>query len=241
MYRNWRNLIKPKNVDQDKEAGSEIYGKFSVKPLERGFGQTLGNAIRRVLLSSLQGAAIVSVRIENVLHEFATIPAVIEDVSEILLNLKQVRLRLETGDQATIHLDISGEKKVTAADIKVPENVTILTPDQHIATLTGEGKLKMEMVVKMNKGYVPSERNKSEKDPIGTIPLDSIHSPIKRVNYTISNARVGQVTDYDALTVEIWTDGSIQPMDALAFSSKILKEHLQIFINFEEVPEPVLE
>ena len=241
MYRNWRNLIKPKNVDQDKEAGSEIYGKFSVKPLERGFGQTLGNAIRRVLLSSLQGAAIVSVRIENVFHEFATIPAVIEDVSEILLNLKQVRLRLETGDQATIHLDISGEKKVTAADIKVPENVTILTPDQHIATLTGEGKLKMEMVVKMNKGYVPSERNKSEKDPIGTIPLDSIHSPIKRVNYTISNARVGQVTDYDALTVEIWTDGSIQPMDALAFSSKILKEHLQIFINFEEVPEPVLE
>jgi DNA-directed RNA polymerase subunit alpha len=242
MYRNWRNLIKPKSVEQhDKGDLRETYGKFTIKPLERGFGQTLGNALRRVLLSSLQGAGIVSIRIENVLHEFATIPGIVEDVSEIILNLKQVRLRLESGDTETIRLEVSGEKQVTAGDIIAGENVTIHNPEQHIATLSAEGKIKMELVVKMNKGYVPAERNKSEKDPVGTIALDSTHSPIRRVNYTISNARVGQMTDYDALTVEIWSDGSVQPIDALAFSSKILKEHLQIFINFEEVPEPILE
>ena len=241
MYRNWRNLIKPKSVEQDKDISTASYGKFVIKPLERGFGQTLGNALRRVLLSTLQGAAITAVRIEGVLHEFATMPGVVEDVAEILLNLKQVRLRLETGDQDIIRLDVSGDKKVTAADIETGENVTILNPEQHIATLSSEGKLKMEIVVSMNKGYVPSERNKSEKDPVGTIPLDSAHSPIKRVNYTIGSARVGQMTDYDALTMEMWTDGSVQPIDALAFGSKILKEHLQIFINFEEIPEPVIE
>jgi DNA-directed RNA polymerase subunit alpha len=209
--------------------------------LERGFGQTLGNALRRVLLSSLQGAAITSVRIDGVLHEFATIPGVVEDVSDIILNLKQVRLKIHSGDEDIIRLDVKGDREVKAGDITVNENVTILNPDLPIATISSEGRLKIEMSVKMGKSYVPSERNKSEKDPVGTIAIDSIHSPITKVNYTVTNARVGQMTDYDRLTMEIWSDGSVQPADALAFSAKILKEQLQIFINFEEIPEPIIE
>ncbi|MBI1908707.1 MAG: DNA-directed RNA polymerase subunit alpha [Deltaproteobacteria bacterium] len=241
MHRNWRNLIKPKGLEFEREGGTPHYGKFVARPLERGFGLTLGNALRRVLLSSLQGAAITSVKIEGVLHEFATIPGVVEDVADFLLNLKQVRLKLHSGDQDTIRIDLKGEREIKAGDIITGENVTILNPDLVIAHLSHDGKLKVEMTVKMNKGYVPSERNKSEKDAIGTIPVDSIHSPIVRVNYTVTNARVGQMTDYDRLTLEIWTDGSIQSVDALAFAAKILKEQLQIFINFEELPEPVIE
>ena len=241
MHRNWRNLIKPKTLEFEREATSPNYGKFVARPLERGFGQTLGNALRRVLLSSLQGAAITSVRIDGVLHEFATIPGVIEDVSDIILNLKQVRLKIHSGDEDIIRLDVKGDREVKAGDITVNENVTILNPDLPIATISSEGRLKIEMSVKMGKSYVPSERNKSEKDPVGTIAIDSIHSPITKVNYTVTNARVGQMTDYDRLTMEIWSDGSVQPTDALAFSAKILKEQLQIFINFEEIPEPIIE
>ncbi len=241
MYRNWRNLIKPKLLEYEKETGTPTYGRFIARPLERGFGQTLGNALRRILLSTLQGAAITNVKIDGVLHEFGTIPGVVEDVSDILLNLKQVRLKIHSGDQDTIHLSLKGEKDVRAGDIDTGENVTILNPDLHIATLHSEGKLKMEIVVKLGKGYVPSERNKSEKDPIGMIALDSIHSPVTKVNYTVTNARVGQMTDYDRLSLEIWTDGSVLPSDALAFTAKIMKEQLQIFINFEEIPEPLIE
>jgi DNA-directed RNA polymerase subunit alpha len=241
MYRNWRNLIKPKLLEYEKESGTPTYARFIARPLERGFGQTLGNALRRILLSSLQGAAITNVKIDGVLHEFGTIPGVVEDVSDILLNLKQVRLKLHSGDQDTIRLEAKGERDVKAGDIHTGENVTVLNPDQHIATLHSEGKLRMEIAVKMNKGYVPSERNKSEKDAIGMIALDSIHSPVTKVNYTVTNARVGQMTDYDRLSLEIWTDGSVQPADSLAFAAKILKEQLQIFINFEEIPEPVIE
>ncbi len=241
MYRNWRNLIKPKFLELERESLTPTYGRFIARPLERGFGQTLGNSIRRILLSSLQGAAITNVKIEGVLHEFGTIPGVVEDVSDILLNLKQVRLKLHSGDQDTIHLDMKGEKEVTAGDIETGENITVLNPDQPIASLGPEGRLRMELTVKMGKGYVPSERNKSEKDPIGMVAVDSIHTPITKVNYTVTNARVGQMTDYDRLSLEVWTDGSVQPADAVAFAAKIMKEQLQIFINFEEIPEPVIE
>jgi DNA-directed RNA polymerase subunit alpha len=241
MYRNWRNLIKPKFLEYEKDSGTPTYGRFIARPLERGFGQTLGNALRRILLSSLQGVAITNAKIDGVLHEFGTIPGVVEDVSDILLNLKQVRLRLHSGDQDTLRLEIKGDHEVKAGDIIGGENVTILNPDLHIATVNSDGKLKVEMSVKMNKGYVPSERNKNEKDPIGMIALDSIHSPVTKVNYTVTNARVGQMTDYDRLSLEVWTDGSVMPADALAFAAKILKEQLQIFINFEEIPEPVIE
>ncbi len=241
MYRNWRNLIKPKGLEFEKEVNAPYYGKFVARPLERGFGQTLGNALRRVLLSSLQGAAIQSIRIDGVLHEFATIPGVVEDVSDIILNLKQLRLKIHSGDEETIRLNIKGEHEVKASDIEANDNVTILNPDMHIASLSSEGQLRMEMKVSMGKGYIPSERNKSEKDPIGTIAIDSIHSPITKVNYAVTNARVGQMTDYDRLTMEIWTDGSVLPTDALAFAAKIMKEQVQIFINFEEIPEPVIQ
>ncbi len=241
MYRNWRNLIKPKQLEFEKETVSATYGRFIARPLERGFGQTLGNALRRVLLSSLQGAAITNVKIDGVLHEFGTITGVVEDVSDILLNLKQVRLKIHSGDQDTIRIDLKGDKEITAGDIQTGENVTVLNPDQHIATMNSDGKLRIEMTVRLNKGYVPSDRNKSEKDSIGLIAMDSIHSPVIKVNYTVTNARVGQMTDYDRLSLEIWTDGSVQASDALAFSAKILKEQLQIFINFEEIPEPVVE
>lgn len=241
MYRNWRNLIKPKQLEFERESSSPNYGKFVIRPLERGFGQTLGNSLRRILLSSLQGAAITKVKIDGVLHEFGTIPGVVEDVSDILLNLKMVRLKLHSGDQDTVRLDIKGEKDVVAGDIQTGENVSVLNPDHPIATLTGDGRIKMEISVMIGKGYVPSERNKSEKDPIGTIALDSTHSPVTKVNYMVTNARVGQMTDYDRLSLEVWTDGSVSPADSVAFAAKILKEQLQIFINFEEVPEPVIE
>ncbi len=241
MYRNWRNLIKPKYLEFEKDSATSLYGKFVARPLERGFGQTLGNALRRVLLSSLQGSAITSIKIDGVLHEFGTIPGVVEDVSDIILNLKQVRLKLHNGEQDTVRLDIKGDKEITAADINTNENITILNPDQHIVTSNTDGHLKMEMEVKLDKGYRPSERNKGENDPIGTIAIDSIHSPVTKVNYTVTNARVGQMTDYDKLTLEVWTDGSVEPADAVAFAAKILKEQLQIFINFEEIPEPVIE
>lgn len=241
MYRNWRNLIKPKMLEFDQESSTSTYGKFIARPLERGFGITLGNALRRILLSSLQGAAITKVKIDKVLHEFGSMPGVTEDVSDILLNLKQTRLRLHSGDIDVMKLKVEGPMEVKAEHIETGENITILNPEQHIATLNQDGKISMEMTVAMNKGYVPGERNKDEKDPVGTIPLDSTHSPISRVNYSVTNARVGQQTDYDRLTMEVWTDGSVQPSDASAFAAKILKEQLQIFINFEEIPEPIIE
>lgn len=238
MYRNWRNLIRPKSLQFDREDLSPTYGKFEVKPLERGFGITLGNSLRRILLSSLQGAAITAVKIDGVLHEFSTIPGVREDVTDILLNLKQVRFRLHQGERATISLAATANAEVTAGDIVTSANLEILNPEQHIATLGPEGKLKMEMTVRLGKGYVPAERNKEEGMSIGTIAVDAIHTPIVRVNYTIANARVGQMTDYDRLVLEIWTDGAVRPDDALAFAAKILKEQLQVFINFEELAEP---
>ncbi len=238
MYQNWRSLIRPKGISFDATEVSTTYGKFEVRPLERGFGTTIGNSLRRILLSSLQGAAIVGAKIDGVLHEFSTLPGVREDISDILLNLKQVRIKLHDVREATLTLKTSEEKALTAADIEAPGQAEILNPDQQIATIGSGGKIAMELLVRMGKGYVPADRNKDENMPIGMIALDALHSPVRRVNYTVTNARVGQMTDYDRLTLEVWTDGSIRPEDAIAYAAKILKEQLQIFINFEEVEEP---
>jgi DNA-directed RNA polymerase subunit alpha len=237
MYRNWRELISPKKLELDPKTSSRFFGKFACEPLERGFGITIGNALRRIMLSSLQGAAVTSVKIDAVLHEFSTIPGVREDVTDIILNLKEVRLKLHGEEPRTIEVDKAGAGAVTAGDFNCPPEVEILNPEQHIATLSKDGRLCMEMQVKSGKGYVPAERNVEEDAAIGVIPMDAIFSPIRRVNYVVSQARVGQITDYDKLTMEIWTDGSVMPEDALAFAAKILKEQMTIFINFDEEPE----
>ena len=237
--RNWRELIKPKSISIEEDSRTYSYGKFVCEPLERGFGITIGNALRRILLSSLQGAAIVSVKFDDVVHEFSTIPGVREDVTDVILNLKQIKLRLVDSEDTVIRLSKEGEGAVTAQDIETDGAVEILNPEQHIATLNKEAKLGMEMVVKMGKGYLSTETVKSGEQAIGEIPVDAIFSPIQKVNYVVTNARVGQITDYDKLTLEIWTDGSVTPEDALAYAAKILKEQMQPFINFQEEPEPL--
>ena len=235
MYqKNWKDLIRPKRLEVEKESSTPFYGKFTAEPLERGFGITIGNSLRRILLSSLQGAAIASVKFDGVLHEFSAIPGVKEDVTEIILNLKEVRLKLHTEGPKTIRVKAEGARELKAGDIQTGDAVEILNPEHHIATLSKDSKLSMEMVVKTGRGYVPAERNKEETQPIGTIPIDAIFSPIKKVNYTVTNARVGQRTDYDKLILEVWTDGSLNPEEAVAYSAKILKDQLSIFITFDE-------
>jgi len=236
--KNWRELIKPRRIEIDQESYSNSYGKFVAEPLERGFGITIGNSLRRILLSSLQGAAIVSVKFDGVLHEFSTVPGVLEDVTDIILNLKQIKVKLLDTEEAVIELEKHGEGEVKAGDINTHGFVEILNPDQHIASINKEATLKMEMAVKTGKGYVPAERNKPKDQPIGVIPIDAVFSPIKKVNHVVTNARVGQITDYDRLTLEIWTDGTVLPEDAMAYAAKILKEQMNAFINFEEEAEP---
>jgi len=241
MYKNWRDLIKPKKIQVETETLTTNYGKFYAEPFERGFGTTLGNSLRRVLLSSLQGAAISSVRIKGVLHEFSAIPGITEDVSDIILNLKGVCLKMYGSESRIIRVIHKGAGIITAGNIITDQNVEILNHDHHIATCASDANFEMEMVVKLGKGYVPADRNRDEKAPVGTIPIDSIFSPIQKVNFSVSNARVGQMTDYDKLTMELWTDGSVNPEDALAFAAKILKDQLTIFINFDEETEEVEE
>ena len=244
VYANWRSLIKPSGVERDNRS-SERYGKFVAKPLERGFGITLGNSLRRVLLSSLQGAAITSARIEGVLHEFSSIPGVVEDVTEIVLNLKQVLVRTSSLEPVTAHLHRKGEPGrlmvVTAGDIQFDGEAEVINPEHPICTLSSSGEFRAELEVRMGKGYIPATTNKSEELSLGTIPIDALHTPVKKVKYTVTNARVGHRTDYDKLMLEVWTDGSVLPEDAVAFSAKILREQLQIFINFSETDEPVEE
>jgi DNA-directed RNA polymerase subunit alpha len=238
MYKNWRDLIRPKQLQVEKETLSNTYGKFYAEPFERGFGTTLGNSLRRILLSTLQGAAITSVRIKGVLHEFSAIQGVTEDVTDIILNLKGVRLKLHSADQAIIRIVHKGEGVIVAGDILVGHSVEVMNPEHHILTCGKDANLEIEMTVRMGKGYVSADRNRDEKAPVGTIPIDAIYSPIKKVNFTVSNARVGQMTDYDKLTLEVWTDGSANPEDAVAYAAKIMKEQLSIFINFDEESEP---
>ncbi len=237
MSRNWRDLIRPKAISIDPESQTEFYGKFTCEPLERGFGITVGNSLRRVLLASLQGAAFTAVRLDGALHEFTTIPDVVEDVTDIILNLKEIVLKAETPKTYTVRLEKEGPGAVTAGDIQLVDGLTVLNPAHHIATLDKKGPLSMELTVNVGRGYVPADRNKSPTMPIGTIPIDALFSPVRKVNYTVQNARVGQVTDYDKLVLEVWTNGSVKPADAVAFAAKILKEQLSIWINFEETEE----
>ena len=253
----WRKLIRPRKLEIDERTLTETYGRFDCEPLERGYGTTLGNSLRRILLSSIRGAAVTAVRIQGkegaALHEFSTLPGVIEDVTDIILNVKQINIALDVEPPATLRLQAEKEGVLTAADIELPTGVRILNPDQHVCTLAEGGMIDAELTVNAGVGYVPAELNKSEDDPIDTIAVDAIFSPIRRVNYRVTNARIQQRTDYDKLSLEIWTNGAVRPDDGLAYASKILKEQLSIFINFieteedpisdalEEEPEPLNE
>ena len=243
MYRrNWRELIRPRGLTVDQDSATDRYGRFSCEPLERGFGITLGNSLRRVLLSSLQGAAIIAVKFDDVSHEFTSIPDVVEDVTDIILNLKEVILKLHDAKEFTLRIEVEGPAEVKAKDIATNAQVEVLNPDHHIATVTRGGRLACEVVIGPGRGYVPTERrvNPDADKEIGWIQLDSLYSPVRKVNYAVTNARVGQITDYDKLTLEVWTNGSLKPDDAVAYAAKILKEHLNIFINFEEEDESLL-
>ena len=237
VARNWRELIRPKSVQQTDE--QPTYGKFVCEPLERGFGITLGNSLRRVLLSSLQGAAITAVKIDGALHEFTSVPDVVEDVTEIILNLKEVVVKTHSAKTQVVRIDMEGPCEVKAGDIQVNDQVEILNKDHVICTVAKGGRLSAELWIDVGHGYVPAERNKKPGMPIGAIPIDALFSPVRKVNYTVTNARVGQVTDYDKLTLELWTDGSVETADAVAYAAKILKDQLTIFINFEEEEEPM--
>jgi DNA-directed RNA polymerase subunit alpha len=238
ITQNWREFIRPRRLDVEEDSHTTTYGRFSCEPLERGFGTTLGNALRRVLLSSLYGAAITSVRISGVLHEFSTIPGVREDVAEVVLNLKEARLRLHSDGVKVLRAHKKGEGVLLAGDlVSDDQTVELMNPDHLICTLGPEADVEIEATVGSGKGYVLAEKNKTEEMPIGTIPIDSIFSPIRRVNYTVTPARVGRETDFDRLNLEVWTDGAVDPTDAVAYAAKILKEQLSIFINFEETAE----
>lgn len=238
-----RDLVLPQRLDCDKDTLTDHYGKFVAEPFERGYGHTIGNSLRRVLLSSLEGAAVTSVKITGAQHEFSAVKGVREDVTNIILNLKQLRLKLFTSGPEALYLSATEPGPITGKDIKANSNVEILNKDLVLAHLDSGGKFEMEIQVSKGRGYVPADRNRYESQSVGTIPVDALFSPVTKVNYEVENARVGQVTDYDRLLMEVWTDGSVSPSDALAFSAKILKDSLQVFITFDEedasgAPEP---
>ena len=230
------DIEKPK-IEIAEISDDNRYGKFICEPLERGYGTTFGNSLRRMLLSSLEGAAVTSIRIDGVLHEFSTIPGVRDDVTNIVLNLKQLCLKMEGNEPKVIRIDAEGEKEVTAADIICDADIEVLNPDLHIATLNKDGRLKIEMTVERGRGYVPADKNKKPDDTIGVIPIDSIFSPVQRVNYTVQDTRVGNVTDYDKLILEVWTDGSMRPEEAVSKAAGILVIHLKLFQNMDGIPE----
>lgn len=237
------DLIKPKRVEVESAASDDRYGKFIAEPLERGFGMTIGNALRRVLLSSLQGSAITAVQIEGVMHEFSTIPGVVEDVTEIVLNLKEVVLRLEDKEEARLRIEATGPCEIKAGMFAGDPSVTIVNPNAHIATLSEGSSFKMEVTIKVGRGYVPADKNKTEEVPMGTIFIDSLFSPVKKVNHTVTNARVGQRTDYDSLAMEIWTNGSIDARTAVAQAAHILVDQMSLFVGeglVIEREEPVI-
>jgi DNA-directed RNA polymerase subunit alpha len=233
----WKGFQKPKRLACNNETLTDKYGQFSAQPFERGFGTTIGNALRRVLLSSIDGAAITAVKIEGVLHEFSSIPGVVEDATDIILNLKQIPLKMNVEGPKALTLRVDRPGEVTSRMIQEDADVEILDKDVYLATVSENGSLQIEMRVKIGRGYVPAEKNFDEDLPIGYIPLDSAHSPIRKVNYTVEAARLGQMTDYDKLTLDVWTNGAVAPPDAVGLAAKLLKDHMTIFINFEEEPE----
>jgi len=237
-YKYWKGLIRPRGFELDKDSLTSDYGKFYVRPLERGYGLTLGNAIRRVLLSSMMGSAVSAVKFKGVLHEFTTIEGVLEDITDIILNLKAVRFKQEDEEDKHLRISKKGPGEVKASDMKLSAGIEVLNPEAHIATLSHEGELEVDIIVSFDRGYVEA-KNRSKKLPVGYIPIDSIHSPIRRVNYNVNSASVGKRTDYDSLVLEVWTDGSLKPDEALPLGYKILKEQLQVFINFNEDIEPI--
>jgi DNA-directed RNA polymerase subunit alpha len=239
----WKGFQKPKRLEVDQETLTSTYGRFYAQPFERGFGTTIGNALRRVLLSSIEGAAVTAVKIDGVLHEFSSIPGVVEDVTDIILNLKQIPFKLHSDEEKILTLNVEKKGKVTAADIEEASDVEILDPKSPVATLSENGKLRMEMRLSRGRGYASADRNFDEDMGIGYIPIDSVHSPVRRVNYHIEAARIGQETDYDRLVLEVWTNGTVSPEDAVGMAATLLTEHLTIFINadhptaFDGVPE----
>ncbi len=243
MYRNWRELIRPRSLEIDHGSLNERHGRFTAEPLERGFGITIGNALRRILLSSVRGDAIIGCKIEGAPHEFTHIPNVVEDVADIVLNLKEVQLKnASDASDIILHFERTEPGEVTAGELAAgSDKVQVLNPDQHVATISEGGKLVMDLHIRQGAGYVPAEQNKNEEWPVDTIAMDAIFSPIHKVNYRVTNARVGQRTDYDKLVLEVWTNGSVLPEVAVALAAKILKEQVQIFINFDEDIEPEIE
>jgi len=241
MIESMKDFQLPTKLEMEKDTASATYGKFIGEPFERGFGTTMGNALRRVLLSSLPGAAVTSVKIDGVFHEFSTIPGVTEDVTILILNIKGVRLRLYSDKARAIRIQKKGPGELKAGDLAVDSEVTILNPDLHIATLDKNAALDIELIVKPGRGYVPAERNKEEGLPIGVIPVDSVFSPIKRVNFSVESARVGRITDYDKLLLDVWTDGSITPQEAVTAAGSILRDHLDICLPSDESSEPAQE
>jgi len=229
----WKGFQKPKRLEADLETLSGTYGRFYAQPFERGFGTTVGNALRRVLLSSIEGAAITAVKIEGVLHEFSSLPGVVEDVTDIILNLKQIPIKMHTTEEKILTLDVERKGKVTAADLQGDSNVEILEPDAPIATLSENGRLQMEMRVSIGRGYVSADKNFDEDMGIGSIPIDSVHSPVRRCNYHVEAARIGQATDYDRLVLEVWTNGTVSPADSVGLAATLLRDHLTIFVNAE--------
>ena len=230
----WKGFQRPKRLEFERETLTDRFGRFYAQPFERGFGTTIGNALRRVLLSSIEGAAITAVKIDGVLHEFSPIPGVVEDATDIILNLKQIPLRVHVDRTKTLLLKVDKPGDVKAGDLETDADVEVLEPDIHIATVAGGGSISLEMQVNRGRGYVSADKNFSEDLGIGWIPIDSVHSPIKKVNYLVEAARLGQTTDYDKLTVDVWTDGSVTARDAVALGAKLLRDHLNIFINIDE-------
>ena len=237
----WKGFQRPKRLEVDQASLTPTFGRFHAQPFERGFGITVGNALRRILLSSIEGAAVTAVKIDGVLHEFTSIPGVVEDTTDIILNIKQIPFRVHSDHPETLTLTAEGPGTVRAGDIVAGASVEVLDPERPIATLSEEGKITMEMRLKRGRGYIAADRNFDEDLGIGYIPLDSVHTPVRKVNYTVENARLGQTTDYDKLNLEVWTNGAVAPQDAIAMAAKLLKDHMAIFINFEEAPEEDLD
>ena len=233
----WRDFATPKKLLCDEDSSTDMYGKFIAEPFERGYGMTIGNGLRRVLISSIEGAAVTSIKVDGVLHEFSTIPGVLEDVTQLVLNVKQLVLRAHTRQPKTLVIEKDKKGPVTAADLEGDDTIEVVNPDLHLCTLTKAQKFRMELEVSRGRGYVPAEKHKKEGQAIGVIPVDALFSPVTRVNFSVEETRVGQVTDYDRLNLEVWTNGSMSPKDALLYASNILQRHLDLFVNYGSLPD----